>query len=31
MRHQGVPGIATYATLTFLDTQTSGQSTCPSK
>lgn len=29
MRHQGVPGIATYATLTFLDAHTSGQSTCP--
>jgi len=31
MRHQGVPGIATYATLTFLDAQTIGQSTCPTK
>ena len=31
MRHQGVPGIATYATLTFLDAHTTGQSVCPVK
>lgn len=31
MRHQGVPGIATYATLTFLDAHTTGQSQCPIK
>ena len=31
MRHQGVPGIATYATLTFLDAKTTGASVCPVK
>ena len=31
MRHQGVPGIATYATLTFLDAKTTGPSICPVK
>lgn len=29
MRHQGIPGIATYATLTFLDAKTSGENVCP--
>ncbi|MBT5072518.1 MAG: hypothetical protein HOJ34_01510 [Kordiimonadaceae bacterium] len=29
MRHQGVPGIATYATLTFLDARAAGENTCP--
>jgi len=29
IRHQGVPGIATYATLTFLNAKTTGQSSCP--
>ena len=29
MRHKGVPGIATYATLTFLDAQTTGKNICP--
>ncbi|MCC3861566.1 hypothetical protein [Pseudemcibacter aquimaris] len=31
MRHQGVPGIATYATLTFLNGKTLGENTCPAK
>lgn len=29
MRHQSVPGIATYATLTFLNGKTTGENTCP--
>ncbi|MDG1994970.1 MAG: hypothetical protein P8J14_00620, partial [Emcibacteraceae bacterium] len=29
MRYQGVPGIATYATLTFLDAKSMGASVCP--
>tara|TARA_R110002094_G_scaffold38193_7_gene50981 strand:+ start:3171 stop:3995 length:825 start_codon:yes stop_codon:yes gene_type:complete len=29
MRHKGVPGIATYATLTFLDAKTTGENACP--